>query len=92
MRREKVWQPRVIKLYSFYAHRSMLKTVAVPRLYRRHFSLTIFIPRVQEPAAIRPSGFPSLTSSKLFTPGITQASLDLLSLNRNFQTPSSIER
>ena len=28
-------QPGVIKLYLFYAHRSMLKTVAVPRLYRR---------------------------------------------------------
>ena len=35
-----VWQHGVIMLYSFYAHRSMLKTVAVPRLYRRHFPLT----------------------------------------------------
>ena len=33
--REEVWLPGVIKLYLFYAHRSMLKPVAVPRLYRR---------------------------------------------------------
>ena len=55
------------------------------------FLTHVFIPRVQEPAAIRPLGIPSLTSSKLLTLGIAQASLDLLSLNRNFQTVLSSE-
>ena len=58
---------------------------AVPR-----FLFFLFVSTDLKVRSYSPSASRLLTSSKLLTLGITQASLALLSLNRNFQTPFSI--
>ena len=50
---------------------------------------TLYSRRLESPRLFM---FPSLTLSKLLTLGITQSSLVLLSLNRNFQTFSPFRK